>query len=463
MDSIAIHKISDIIQKRKWFMSRKDKGKKYPKVNEDFVDEDLEEGEKSTEKGSRFSRELKDINITQLVFTSIIPIVGTIIVSLVGSIINSKVQSAVLESRLKDTNSNISELGTLVSTEVVKLENMISSEDIKIDALSESVAVLKYINGIAEVVEPPLSLVEHSTELVGNAPLFVQDTPLFVQNTPLFVQDTPISISGLVVKKVTTGEEVLGSSLVDKTIAFSYTDTETGELVFFKGQYDENGYWTGNCIIDKYNNGELTMIMDAEYNSGVLVSYKMVQAIGNEKSNDDGTSTTEYLWLISERKVENSVNVGETWTYFREESYEMKFDVDSFSGEDIISKDEFCTEMIDNLDLEGYYNGNTSDGLYNDTTGNACLVKYERDGYIRTFYVGNIVDGDLNDNTGKAIEIVFDKAFPANGYFYYIGSFAKGNRTDGIKPYYINQERIDDIVSQYDFNFEKRWRPVESE
>ena len=74
--------------------------------------------------------------------------------------------------------------------------------------------------------------------------------------------------------------------------------------------------------------------------------------------------------------------------------------------------------------LEGYYAGETSDGLYNDTTGNAYLVKYFENGLTKTIYKGNFVDGQFNDETGKAWYIVKEED---TEYMYYKGIFHNGS------------------------------------
>lgn len=55
-----------------------------------------------------------------------------------------------------------------------------------------------------------------------------------------------------------------------------------------------------------------------------------------------------------------------------------------------------------NLNLVEFYHGNTSNGYYNDDTGNAYLVQYNNSNTVKTLYCGNFKDGVFNDNTGNA-------------------------------------------------------------
>lgn len=401
-----------------------------------------EDNRNNTQTGENENKEsIWEKPFIQFIIAPIIVVIVTIILNLIVTIwqtnhVKSEINDSIMllslqmDNNLMDTNNRfdiIDENITLLDERITSLDDRVTSIEIALED-----------NSI--LVEPMPFLVACSNDLTSSA--------------PTIKQGTPISFSKPVAKNITTGEEIQGNSLIGLTITFYYTDTETNELVFFKGQYDENGLWDKNCIVNKYRDGELTMIMNARYDKGTLVSYKMVQAIVNDKDNN-GDNINDALWSVSERKVKDGVNVGETWTYFREEPYFMKFDAESFVGEDIITKDEFCNEMLQNLSLEGYYHGNTSNGAYNDESGEACMVKYTPDGYIRTFYVGNVVNGVLSDSTGKAWYVAL--THDGEHYTYHVGTFSNDSADSDI-PNYKNQEEIDEIVAGYGFNYEPNWK-----
>lgn len=100
----------------------------------------------------------------------------------------------------------------------------------------------------------------------------------------------------------------------------------------------------------------------------------------------------------------------------------------------------------DNKEILSYYMGKTSNGVYNDDSGNAYLVMYNSEGFVSVYYKGNFKDGDFEDE--NAIEIVLDESDNINKYFLYNGGFTRGKRIsdDGIK--YITQDEINTILKE---------------
>lgn len=234
-----------------------------------------------------------------------------------------------------------------------------------------------------------------------------------------------------------TNEMYAAKDLNEKAIPIHYVD-DSGDDIFFMGQYDSNGYWDGNCIINRYKNGNLVLIMDAEYNSGELIRYKQVFSykkyfLGKQYD----------VWAIAEREPENNADKGFTWTYYKESEYNQKFKTDSFNNSDILTVENFK----DNVQLlcEGYYNGYTSNGHYNDDTGNAYLVKYNEYGYVRYLYVGKIADGYPHDDSGNAWCISW--GYDETNYYYYRGVFNNGDHA----------AEIADIIKEYIFECPLNW------
>lgn len=77
--------------------------------------------------------------------------------------------------------------------------------------------------------------------------------------------------------------------------------------------------------------------------------------------------------------------------------------INTLQVEDLLTVDVFCSTIPSTI--EGYYNGYTSNALYNDDNG-AYMVKYFNDETVRMLYMGKVKDGNLNDNTGDASSYV---------------------------------------------------------
>lgn len=112
---------------------------------------------------------------------------------------------------------------------------------------------------------------------------------------------------------------------------------------------------------------------------------------------------------------------------------------------DIISAEEFIEKS--GVTLEDYYFGNTSDGHFNDDTGDACLIKYFENGTVKTLYLGKIKDGDFEDTNGDTWMIGKKDINQAN-YSYYKGPFVNGKSSEDPR-YWTNsvtQEWIDEYL-----------------
>lgn len=263
----------------------------------------------------------------------------------------------------------------------------------------------------------------------------------------------PINASNTLVH-TETGENYSYDNFANTTIAFNYT--ENGQDIFFKGQYDKQGYWDGNCVMNYYLDGKLIVIMDAEYNSGTLKSYKRIFTHTKKYNNK------EYeVWAIAYREIEDNLSIGETWTYFKYDDYLQEFNTDNVLESDILNEEDFKSKL--ELFLEGYYSGYTSDNYYNDTTGEAYLIKYFEPGIIksennkpviRMLYKGNFINGQPEDNSYNAWSIARESD---TTYMYYKGSFSNGSARPmgGIKEVftnYLTHKQIDEYLDQYGFS-----------
>ena len=223
--------------------------------------------------------------------------------------------------------------------------------------------------------------------------------------------------------------------------------TENGQEVYFYGQYNDNNQWDDNCIINVYENDELVLIMDAIYEDGKLLEYKQVLPYTTGKG--------KKAWIVSDRKAMEDYNSGDSWSFLRTKSFTKNFTLDNVVAGNIITVDNFKDSL--NETLEGFYHGNTSNGLYNDDTGNAYQVKYFEDGTVSMVYKGRFKDGYPDDLTGNAWYIVKDIN---TDYMYYKGTFANGKPLNDSKSTFINPmslEEIQKIISNMDIKCELKW------
>lgn len=137
----------------------------------------------------------------------------------------------------------------------------------------------------------------------------------------------------VIAEDVETGEEYTAEQLVNERILLPYMIN--GQENYFYGQFNENNQWDGNCIINTYSNDQLVLIMEAEYDNGVLVSYKQVM---------QGMSKDGKVWCIADRVSHRDYNSGETWNYKYVECLK-EFNFEDVSEEDILNVDDFELDL----------------------------------------------------------------------------------------------------------------------
>lgn len=255
------------------------------------------------------------------------------------------------------------------------------------------------------------------------------------------------SATKIVYSKNIPGQEYTAAQLAEQPLFLPYV--EDGKEVYFYGQVDENGCWDGHCIVNIYENDKLTLITDAQYDSGKLLSFQ--QAFPDSLPNGDD------IWSVSNRIMKDGFSEGETWRYFRDGDYTKEFTIDGATLFDILDVDTFKAEYADTE--EGYYHGNISGGSYNDDTGRAYYVQYFRDGTVKTLYVGKFVQGNFDDMTGMAW--MLGKKNETATYSYYNGTFKNGKATKDPNCWEepLTIDRVCEIVAQsgMQFNCELKW------
>lgn len=213
--------------------------------------------------------------------------------------------------------------------------------------------------------------------------------------------------------------ELKGEKLL---LSYFYDNQE----IYFYGQFSKNMHWDGNCIINIYKNNQLYLVTDAFYDDGELKSYQQIFTYY--------TNASEEVWCISQRECTKSGNIGDSWNYYKNSDINKDFTIDNVEPHNIYNVAQIKKIIKEDLEcpIEAYYHGMTSDGLYNDETDNAYVVKFsKKDSTVRTLYFGRFKDGDFFDNTGNAWMIGRDDKQITSPYAFYIGNF-KDNKPNEI-------------------------------
>lgn len=228
------------------------------------------------------------------------------------------------------------------------------------------------------------------------------------------------------------GNVYIAKNLVDKTILLTYTEDD--KEIYFLGQYNKNYHWNGYCVINTYDaDGKLNSINESNFDDGNRLDYESYYL--SDKQNE---------WIYTDRDCKKEINEGISIRYKSNFSKQKNFTATNVRVSDLIYIESM--KEYDNKEILSYYMGKTSNGVYNDDSGNAYLVRYNSEGFVSVYYKGNFKDGDFEDE--NAIEIVLDESDNINKYFLYNGGFTRGERIsdDGIK--YITQDEINTILKE---------------
>ena len=228
------------------------------------------------------------------------------------------------------------------------------------------------------------------------------------------------------------GNVYIAKNLVDKTILLTYTEDD--KEIYFLGQYNKNYHWNGYCVINTYDaDGKLNSINESNFDDGNRLDYESYYL--SDKQNE---------WIYTDRDCKKEINEGISIRYKSNFSKQKNFTATNVRVSDLIYIESM--KEYDNKEILSYYMGKTSNGVYNDDSGNAYLVRYNSEGFVSVYYKGNFKDGDFEDE--NAIEIVLDESDNINKYFLYNGGFTRGKRIsdDGIK--YITQDEINTILKE---------------
>lgn len=334
------------------------------------------------------------------------------------------------------TDTKISELTTdvqIISSQVSQIFDSIKRLDSRIDTVADRTPSQ---TEVSITVRPLQNFVDASENDFGILDAYAEESK---------------PLSATLVFNSANSDEYTASEIAGQKLLLPYI--ADGQECFFYGQVDQNGRWDGNCLINIYKRGILVLITEAEYTNGRLLTFQQAfpTTTGNNKA----------VWAISKRTAHQGFSSGETWYYFRKGDYAQPFLYDNVTENDVLSVADFQNKV--GKVLEGYYQGNSSNGKFNDSTGNAYMVKFfengtvSENGTVRTLYCGNIKNGNFDDSTGNAWMI--GKSDLQSNYSYYKGPFSNGSASQNSKYWEVNisQTRINELLAGMKFGCELNW------
>lgn len=337
--------------------------------------------------------------------------------------------------------------------EIEKMNTSINDISKSVNAMQASLtsmqADIKLIDNRLENVENRVTHLENTIYTAASLQLISSDAISITKNSALdeYSLAAPTWKDGDVIAiDVSSGAKLTADQLIDQKLLLPYE--QDGQEVVFYGQYNSDYHWDGNCVINAYKDDNLILVTEAFYDDGNLLFYKQILPYVT-KGNIDA-------WNVSMRTTIDGYNTGDSWSYYRTE-YKKDFSLDNVSVSDVIYvndfKDKYCKK------LEGFYHGNTSNGVYNDNTGGAYMIKFAKDGTVRTLYSGNFKDGHYNDSTGNAWYITRDEE-NNTAYMYYKGSFVNDAPTHSkgyIFENNLSSDRIDELLENRLFMVDLKW------
>lgn len=368
-------------------------------------------------------QEDKKQNVIQISVGGVITIVVTIALAAIGASwkisgnitsLNKDVKS--INTKLNTANSEIKEMKEYlyadggVKDQLGELSNNMDSitELLNITAIKANVTTEEYINSNVSVVGNNVS-----------------------NSTSSFSADTCIGTDS-------EGKAYIAKDLIGQTILLTFDQGD--KEIYFLGQYNDKYHWDGYCVINTYTDGVLNGVSESNFDDGNRLNYESFYLSDNQGE-----------WIYTDRDCKEDSNDGISIRYKLDYDKQKNFTLTNARASDIIYVENLAS--YDNKEVLSYYVGSTSDGVYNDNSGDAYLVRYNEDGFVNVFYKGCFQNGSFDDT--NAVEIVFDSS--NDRYFLYQGTFVDGKRTsdDGIE--YVTQNEIDTILKENECPNDLKW------
>lgn len=251
---------------------------------------------------------------------------------------------------------------------------------------------------------------------------------------------TPAIPSAIVLGTDVNGTTYYVEDLVNELVLFTYQEDK--KEIYFLGQYNENYHWDGYCVTNAYySDGTLYGICESNFRDGKRIDYKSFY------------EDSKNCWTLSDRKCTDDGNIGTSINYSMEYEKIKNFTPTNVRRPDILYVDKLVAALKPTITK--FYYGKTSKEQYNDTSGEAYLVKYDSDGMVKTLYVGNFVNGYCEDKTGNAWNIAYSDEL--KNYYHNTGNFSK-NKAEKKSTEAITLEEINQIIQGYEFDCELTWK-----
>lgn len=391
---------------------------------------------KSTKNDSQ-SKNQSNKKVIQISLGGVIGIVVTIAVAAVGATWIIASNFGDIKGDIVSLNKDVINLKSEVSqtnTEISKMHNYLYNDDGVEDQLGD---ITEEIERMKELFDLK-SLIASSALTDDVANISVEPNSISVVTTS-FTSTTCIGTDS-------NGNTYIAKDLIDETILLTFVQDD--KEIYFLGQYNENYHWDGYCVINTYNSdGSLFGICESTFDDGNRLDYESFYM-----------SETKDGWIYTDRDCTkdengNAVNKGESIRYDFNYGETKNFTSTNVRVTDIRYIEDF--EKSKEMTILSYYCGATSDGVYNDESGDAYLVKYNKKGFVKTFYKGRFKDGYFQDE--DALEIVLDESNHINRYFIYEGKFENGSRENDENIRYITQEEIDNIMKENGISIVLKW------
>ena len=358
---------------------------------------------------------------------------------------------AVICFYFSDNFAGIREEINEVKTQVGSVSTEVGQLNTEIDEMNTLVTKMHNYLYLDDGVKDQLGMINEALNIkVIN--VTDENTMSFIEDVSVVGNDVSTTTLALMAES-TIGVDVNGNvyiakELIGETILLTYRDEDKD--VFFLGQYNENYHWDGYCVTNAYNtDGSLYGICESEYDDGRRIGYKTVLSVGINE------------WDYYERECV-SENNGEVKNVGISASYNSPFyKITNFTKSNVrVSDILYTSDFIEseNKILKQYYNGETSYRKYNDSTGDAYLIKFEADGTVNSLYVGQFVNGRLEDATGNACNIIYSEN---DGYYVCNTGVFTDNHAVDYADVPFSQEDINKKIEGFNFDCELKWKIIE--
>ncbi|MCL1884756.1 MAG: hypothetical protein FWF81_13515 [Defluviitaleaceae bacterium] len=327
-------------------------------------------------------------------------------------------------SQVSDLNTRITTLDERLSGDIASLDIRLSRDISNLDTrLSGEIGELREsVNGL----RGDIGIILGAMGLASIPPLQLTSAPVLQENLVLGAHMVLFSIDcldeqGVIIGSDCDGNELVISDLASKRFYTSF-QTDTGEEVWFLGGLDENLNWHGDILYNRKNsNGELT-ILELQYTNGSRTG------VYSHLSRTFASDISRYVYRLQTNHTNNEHGYESITDY-------LDFDIPDESSQNLNEGFPVRINETKTENLIRYSRGQISNGLLNDNTGDAVIVRFfENTLEIRYLYSGRFENGRPHDTIVEGVNNSINSAFRISwrddneGYTFYKGAFnADGN------------------------------------